>query len=90
MDVGRLNDQTVCCVFRITISKGKYLATLVNIFVLGRTPETKPFSRQAADLKAIIRDFRPKEVVMDTNGLTKTSSLKTLLIAGKSKLQYAA
>lgn len=69
VDVGRISDQTVVCVFRINIIKGKYYSTLVNIFVLGRTPETKPFSIQATDLKKIIRDYRPKEVVIDTNGL---------------------
>ena len=69
VDVGRLNDQTVVCVFRVNVVQGKYLATLVNLFVLGRTPETKPFSVQAAHLKAIIRDFNPREVVIDTNGL---------------------
>ena len=90
VDVGRISDQTVVCVFRVNIIKNKYYATLVNLFVLGRTPETKPFSIQAVDLKKIILDFNPKEVVIDTNGLTKTSSFKTLLIAGKSKLQYVA
>ena len=69
VDVGRLNDQTVVCVFRVNVVQGKYLATLVNLFVLGRTPETKPFSIQAAHLKAIIKDFNPREVVIDTNGL---------------------
>ena len=69
VDVGRLNDQTVVCVFRVNVVQGKYLATLVNLFVLGRTPETKPFSIQAADLKKIIRDFNPREVIIDTNGL---------------------
>lgn len=69
VDVGRLNDQTVCCVFRVNIVKEKYHATLVNLFVLGRTPETKAFSRQAADLKEIIMKFNPREVIIDTNGL---------------------
>jgi hypothetical protein len=37
VDVGRLNDQTVCCVFRVNVSNdGKYFATLVNLYVLGR------------------------------------------------------
>lgn len=90
VDVGRISDQTVVCVFRVNIIKDKYFATLVNIIVLGRTATTKPFSVQAMDLKKIIRDYHPKEVVIDTNGLTKTSSFKTLLIAGKSKLQYVA
>lgn len=69
VDVGRLNDQTVVCVFRVNVIKGRYYATLVNMVVLGRTPETKPFSRQAADLKEIIRNYNPREVVIDTNGL---------------------
>jgi hypothetical protein len=55
VDVGRLNDQTVCCVFRVNVSsEGKYYATLVNLYVLGRTIETKPFSKQAIDLKKIM------------------------------------
>jgi len=83
VDVGRISDQTVCCVFRVNVLKGKYHSTLVNLFVLGRTPETKPFSIQARDLKEIIEKFEPQEVVMDTNGLI-TRSFKTLLIAGNS------
>lgn len=86
VDVGRIHDQTVCSVFKVNIQGGKYYCSLVNIFVLGRNAKTKTFYQQAIDLKRIIRDFRPKEVVIDTNGLTKTSSFKTLLIAGKSKL----
>ena len=70
VDVGRLQDSSVVCVFRINILDGKYFATLVNIIVLGRTMETKPFSRQAADLKEIIARFNPREVVIDCNGLT--------------------
>ena len=70
VDVGRISDQTVVCVFKVSPnSNSKYNCTLVNLFVLGRTPESKPFSIQARDLKLIIRDFRPKEVVIDTNGL---------------------
>jgi hypothetical protein len=70
VDVGRLNDQTVCCVFRVNVSgEGKYYATLVNLYVLGRTVETKPFHKQAMDVKKIIRKFNPREVVIDTNGL---------------------
>ena len=69
VDVGRLNDQTVCCVFRVNNVQGKYIATLVNLFVLGRTAETKPFTIQARDLKKIIKQFNPREVVIDTNGL---------------------
>ena len=69
VDVGRISDQTVVCVFRVNIIQDKYYATLVNIVVLGRRPETKPFSVQATDLKCLIRDYNPREVVIDTNGL---------------------
>ena len=69
-DVGRLHDQTVVCVFRVNPqSSGKYVSTLVNLYVLGLTPETKMFYRQAMDLKEIIERFDPREVVIDTNGL---------------------
>lgn len=70
VDVGRLNDQTVCCVFRVNVNgEGQYFATLVNLYVLGRQAETKTFYRQAIDLKRIINKFNPREVVIDTNGL---------------------
>ena len=70
VDVGRLNDQTVCCVFRVNVSgDGKYYATLVNLYVLGRTVETKSFRIQAMDIKKIMRKFNPREVIIDTNGL---------------------
>ena len=70
VDVGRLNDQTVACVFRVNIDgTGKHWATLVNIKVLARTAETKTFTQQAIDIKRLIRDFQPREVVIDTNGL---------------------
>ena len=71
VDVGRISDQTCVCVWRVNVNGyGIYNAALVNLIVLGRTPQTKLFSRQAADLKEIIRDFNPREVVIDTNGLT--------------------
>jgi hypothetical protein len=45
-DVARLNDQSVVCVFRINVrNKINYHATLVNIKMLGLTPETKVFYR---------------------------------------------
>ena len=70
VDVGRLNDQTVACVFRVNVDNmGKHYSTLVNIKVLARTAETKTFTQQAIDVKKLIRDFSPKEVVIDTNGL---------------------
>lgn len=71
VDVGRFSDQTVCCVFRVNVnsSTGKYVSTLVNLYVLGREVKTKTFYQQAIDVKKIIKAFNPKEVVIDTNGL---------------------
>lgn len=69
VDVGRISDQTVCCVFRVNVQEHRYLASLVNLIVLGRTVETKPFSIQARDLKEIIEKYNPREVIIDTNGL---------------------
>lgn len=66
----RVHDQTVVTVFRVnTTSDWHQYVTVVNIFVLGRENETKTFEQQALELKRIIRDFNPREVVIDTNGL---------------------
>ena len=70
VDVGRLNDQTVCCVFRVNPdSTGKYRCTLVNLYVLARQSETKTFTQQCIDIKRLIKEFQPREVIIDTNGL---------------------
>lgn len=70
IDVGRLNDQTVASIFKVNVdADGKHYATLVNLKVLARQAETKTFTQQVIDIKRIIRDFHPREVVIDTNGL---------------------
>ena len=69
VDVGRLSDQTVACIWRVNVRDFKFYSTMVNIFVLGRQSETKTFEQQAIDLKKLIEDFRPREVVIDCNGL---------------------
>ena len=69
VDVGRFHDQTVVTVFKVRPSKGKYLCKVVNIYVLGRTDESRQFSEQVKDIKRIIRAFNPIEVVIDINGL---------------------
>ena len=69
VDVGRISDQTVVSVFRVRVNNGKYYCVLVNLYVLGRTPETKPFTVQALHLKKLIKAYDPREVVIDTNGL---------------------
>ena len=67
--VGRIHDSTVVCVFRVNINnEGRHRVSLVNLYVLGRTPQTKPFAVQALDLKKLIKAFNPREVVIDTNG----------------------
>ena len=69
VDVGRLSDQTVACVFRVNIRDNKFYSTLVNLFVLGRQAETKTFNQQAIDVKKLINNYCPREVVIDCNGL---------------------
>lgn len=70
VDVGRLNDQTVASIFRVNIDKaGKHHATLVNLRVLARQANTKTFTQQTIDIKRLIRDYEPREVVIDINGL---------------------
>lgn len=69
VDVGRLSDQTVACIFRVNIRDNKYYSTLVNLEVLGRQAETKTFNQQAIDLKLLIERYNPREVVIDCNGL---------------------
>ncbi len=69
VDVGRLSDQTVACVWRVNIRDNKMFSTLVYIEVLGRQAETKQFSQQAIDLKRLIQLYDPREVVIDCNGL---------------------
>lgn len=69
VDVGRLSDQTVACIFRVNILDQKQYSTLVNLEVLGRQAETKTFHQQAIDLKKLIERYNPREVVIDCNGL---------------------
>jgi hypothetical protein len=57
VDVGRLSDQTVACIWRVNIVQEKHYATLVNIFVLGRQAEKKTFQEQAIDIKRLVNDF---------------------------------
>lgn len=69
VDVGRLHDQTVLCVHRVNIREQKFYSTLVYIEVLGRTAQTKTFYQQAIEIKKKIALYRPREVVIDINGL---------------------
>ena len=69
VDVGRIHDQTVVCVFKVFRKNDGYYCSLVNLYVLGREAKTKTFTRQALDLKKLIKAYQPKEVLIDTNGL---------------------
>lgn len=59
VDVGRIHDQTVVSVFRVNIdlAQNKYRISLVNMYVLGRDMVSKSFTRQALDIKKIIKAF---------------------------------
>ena len=68
-DVGRLNCQTVVTVYKVWPLDNHYQMNIVNIFILGKTPETKHFSIQARDLKRIWHDFNAKEILIDGAGM---------------------
>lgn len=69
IDVGRNHDNTVVTVFKVFPNRDRFRAVVVNIFVLGRTKQTKQFKQQTLDMKKIIKAFNPREVIIDTNGL---------------------
>lgn len=69
VDVGRLHDQSVVTVFKVQDRKGKFFTKVVNIHVIGTTSEKRQFTEQVRDIKKIIANFAPREVVVDTNGL---------------------
>lgn len=69
VDVGRVHDQSECCIFKNYIRSGRIYSALVNVITLGTTAQRRTFDAQALDLKKIVRAFDPKEVVVDTNGI---------------------
>ena len=69
VDVGRLNCQTACTVLKVFPKEDRYTVNLVNIYVLGKTQNEKTFRKQALELKRLIQNFNPREVVIDINGL---------------------
>ena len=69
VDVGRLGCQTVVTVFKVLPHENEFSINVVNIYVIGKTPETKSFPAQSLELKRIIDAFQPKEVVVDANGM---------------------
>ena len=70
VDVARIGCQTVATVLKVFPNMiDGYKINLVNIFILGKTLEEKVFDKQVIELKRLIRDFNPREVVIDINGL---------------------
>ena len=69
VDVGRRGCQSVCTVLKVYPNAERFNISLVNIFVLGKTEDEKVFDQQVLELKRIIEQFQPKEVVIDINGL---------------------
>lgn len=69
VDVARRGCQTVCTVLKVFPGGERYTCNLVNLFVLGKTEDEKVFDHQVLELKRLIKQFHPKEVVIDINGL---------------------
>ena len=70
VDIGRIHDQTVVTVFRVSENnQGLFSCSVTNVIVLGKTQEEKTFYNQAIELKKLIAVYAPREVVIDTNGI---------------------
>lgn len=69
VDIARIGCQTVCTVIKVFPNSNGWRCNLVNLFVLGITSEQKTFDIQVVELKRLIEKFRPKEVVIDINGI---------------------
>lgn len=69
VDVARNGVQSVLTIFKVHTKNTGFYSSVVNIIVLGKTPETKHFEMQAIEIKKYIEAFDPVEVVIDGNGL---------------------
>jgi hypothetical protein len=65
VDVGRLQAQTVFCVFKVLPQQDYFLKKLVNIKII----ENTHFESQAIELKKWIELYKAKEVIVDGTGL---------------------
>ena len=67
VDVGRLDAQTVICLFRVmpNVKQGFFMKKLVNMKVL----EQMHFEQQAIELKKMIFEFDVKQVIVDGTGI---------------------
>lgn len=66
VDVGRLGCDTVCCVFKVLPNINGFVKKLVNLEVF---PSKLHFEHQAARIKEMVEAYKPREVVIDGNGL---------------------
>ena len=69
VDVAHEGCQTVCTVLKVFPTSEKYHCNVVNVYVLGKTENEKVFDHQVLELKRLIKRFKPREVVIDINGL---------------------
>ncbi len=69
VDIGRIKDSTIATVFKVYPKPDAFRAVVVNIFPLGKTQQDKAFAKQAMDIKTLISEFNPKQVIIDINGL---------------------
>lgn len=66
VDVGRLNCQTVTCVFKITPqAQGTSYKSLVNMYVYNE----EHFGVQAARIKGLYYRYNPRAIIIDGNGM---------------------
>ena len=65
-DVGRKNDTTAVCVFKVTPQpQGPSIKSLVNIYTL----EDRHFEEQAIKLKKLFYKYKARRLVLDANGI---------------------
>lgn len=69
VDIARLRCQTVCTVLKVFPRPDNFRFKLVNIYILGKTENEKIFDKQVLELKKIMKEFNPREVVIDINGV---------------------
>ena len=69
LDIGRRGCQSACTVLKVFPNNDRWNINLVNIYVLGKTEDEKVFDQQVLEFKCLIRDFMPRHVVIDINGI---------------------
>ena len=70
VDIARRGCQTVATVIKVFPNNDNpWRMNLVNLFVLGKTEEEKVFDQQVLQLKRLIAQYNPREVVIDINGI---------------------